>query len=284
MPLPAGLDPDAIDGVFVDLDGTVVHHAELLSTAIDAVAALQATGVPVVVATGRMFISACRFANLLGAADPVICFQGALVGSRSTGEIIHHERLDAETAREIIAAANAAGEHINVFTHDAFYVAEENEQSQKYAASARVPVNAVGNLVEWLDQPITKLVISGEPDRMDALRDELLPIFGERAFIAKSLPFYLEIAAPGVHKGVGCQVVADLLGLRQERCVTIGDGENDFELIDWAGFGIAVGGGHPELIRRADWVAPSIEDDGVPRVLQAIAEARADSGRLSRDD
>ena len=261
MPLPEGLDPSRIEGVFVDLDGTVVHHAELLPTAIDAVAALQATGVPVVVATGRMFISACRFADLLNAADPVICFQGALVGRRSTSEVLH-----------IVET----GEHINVMTADAFYVSEDNAEAQRYAQSARVPVNAVGDLAAWLDQPVTKLVVSGDPARMDALRDALVPRFGDRAFIAKSLPFYLEVAAPGVHKGVGCQVVADLLGLDQQHCVTIGDGENDLELIDWAGFGIAVGGGHPELLERADWIAPSIDDDGVPRVLQAIAEARSD--------
>jgi beta-phosphoglucomutase-like phosphatase (HAD superfamily) len=35
VPLPEGLDPSRIEGVFVDLDGTVVHHAELLPTAID---------------------------------------------------------------------------------------------------------------------------------------------------------------------------------------------------------------------------------------------------------
>lgn len=276
MPLPEGLDPSRIEGVFVDLDGTVVHHAELLPTAIGAVAALQATGVPVVVATGRMFISACRFADLLNAADPVICFQGALVGRRSTSEVLHHEQLAAEDAREIIAAIVETGEHINVMTADAFYVSEDNAEAQRYAQSARVPVNAVGDLAAWLDQPVTKLVVSGDPARMDALRDALVPRFGDRAFIAKSLPFYLEVAAPGVHKGVGCQVVADLLGLDQQHCVTIGDGENDLELIDWAGFGIAVGGGHPELLERADWIAPSIDDDGVPRVLQAIAEARSD--------
>ena len=275
MPLPDGLDPDAVQGVFVDLDGTVVHHAELLPTAVDAVAALQAAGVPVVVATGRMFLSACRFADLLDAADPVICFQGALVGRRSTGEILHHEQLEVEVAREIVAAIVETGEHLNVMTADAFYVAEDNAEAQRYAQSARVPVNAVGDLVAWLDQPVTKLVVSGEPERMDALRDALVPRFGDRAFIAKSLPFYLEVAAPGVHKGVGCQVVADLLGIDRARCVAIGDGENDLELIDWAGFGIAVGGGHPELVANADWVAPSIDDDGVPRVLQAIAEARA---------
>ena len=275
MPLPDGLDADAVEGVFIDLDGTVVDHAELLPTAIEAVAALQATGVPVVVATGRMFISACRFANLLQAADPVVCFQGALVGSRSTGEVLLHEQLDVEAARKIIAAIVETGEHINVMTSDSFYVSEDNAEAQRYAQSARVPVNAVGDLVAWLDQPITKLVVSGEPERMDALRDLLVPQFGDRAFIAKSLPFYLEVAAPGVHKGVGCAYAADLLGLRQENCVSIGDGENDLELIDWAGFGIAVGGGHPELIERADWVAPSIDDDGVPRVLHAIAAARS---------
>ena len=116
MPLPEGLDPGAVHGVFVDLDGTVVHHAELLPTAAAAVAALQATGVPVVVATGRMFASACRFADALDAADPVICFQGALVGRRSTREVLHHEQLGVEEARAIVAAIVETGEHLNVMT------------------------------------------------------------------------------------------------------------------------------------------------------------------------
>jgi len=274
VPLPAGLDPGVVEGVFIDLDGTVVHDAELLPAAADAVAALQMTGVPVVVATGRMFASACRFADAMEAADPVVCFQGALVGRRSSGEVLHHAPLDPEPAREILAAILETGEHVNVMTQDAFYVAEENEEARRYARSARVPINAVGDLIAWLDQPITKIVVSGDPARMDALRDWLVPLYGERAFIAKSLPFYLEVAAPGVHKGAGCAVVADLLGLDATRCVAIGDGENDIELLEWSGFGIAVDGGHPRLLDEADWVAPTIDEQGVPRVLAAIAEAR----------
>ena len=73
MPLPDGLDADAVEGVFVDLDGTVVHHAELLPTAIEAVAALQATGVPVVVGddlllaleADRESLARCRPGDLL---------------------------------------------------------------------------------------------------------------------------------------------------------------------------------------------------------------------------
>ena len=274
MPLPDGLDPHAVEGVFIDLDGTVVHEAELLPNAAAAVAALQATGVPVIVATGRMFASACRFADAMDAADPVVCFQGALVGRRSSGEILHHAPLAPDPAREILAAILETGEHVNVMTEDAFYVAEENDEARRYALSARVPINAVGDLLAWLDQPVTKIVVSGDPTRMDELRDWLAPQYGDRAFIAKSLPFYLEVAAPGVHKGAGCDVVADILGLDAARCVAIGDGENDIELLEWGGFGIAVDGGHPRLLDEADWIAPSIDEHGVPRVLAAIAEAR----------
>ena len=274
MPLPEGLDPSTVQGVFIDLDGTVVDEAELLPSAVAAVAELQATGVPVVVATGRMFASARRFADLLDAADPVVCFQGALVGRRSTQEVLRHEQLEVEDARAIIAAIAETGEHLNVMTADAFYVAEDNAEAQRYAQSARVPVNAVGDLAAWLDQPVTKLVVSGDPARMDALRDELVPRFGHRAFIAKSLPHYLEVAAPGVHKGVGCAHAAEVLGLDAARCVAIGDGENDLEMLEWAGFGVAVDGGHPDLLAAADWVAPPIEAEGAPRVLAAIAEAR----------
>ena len=274
MPLPEGLDPSAVQGVFIDLDGTVVDHAELLPSAVESVAALQDAGVPVVVSTGRMFISARRFADLLDAADPVVCFQGALVGLRSTQEVLRHEQLAVDDARAIIAAIVETGEHLNVMTSDAFYVAEDNAEAQRYAQSARVPVNAVGDLVAWLDQPVTKLVVSGEPERMDALRDALVPRFGERAFIAKSLPHYLEVAAPGVHKGVGCAFAAATLGLDPACCVAIGDGENDLEMLEWAGFGIAVDGGHPALLATADWIAPPVEDEGAPRVMRAIAEAR----------
>ncbi len=278
MPLPEGLDPTRVEAIFVDLDGTIVENAELLPSATPAVAALQATGVPVVVSTGRMFASASRFATALDGADDVVCFQGALVGSRSTGAIHHHRRLEAETARAVVEEVLAAGEHVNVFHHDAFYVAEENEQARRYARSARVPVNPVGDLVAWIREPVTKIVVSGEPDRMDALRDALAPRYGDRAFIAKSLPFYLEIAAPGVDKGTGCQIVAERLGVDPSRCVAIGDGENDLEMLAWAGFGIAVGGGHPELVERADWVAPPLAEDGVPRALAAIAAARGVRG------
>ena len=62
---------------------------------------------------------------------------------------------------------------------------------------------------------------------------DLLPRYGQRAFIAKSLPYYLEMAAPGVSKATGSAHVCELLGIAPEECIAFGDGENDIELIEW---------------------------------------------------
>ena len=64
-------------------------------------------------------------------------------------------------------------------------------------------------------------------------------------------------------------------GSRPRDCIAIGDGENDIELLDWAGYAIGVAGGHPPLLEQADWVCPPVAEDGVPRTLAAIAPPAA---------
>jgi hydroxymethylpyrimidine pyrophosphatase-like HAD family hydrolase len=54
--------------------------------------------------------------------------------------------------------------------------------------------------------------------------------------------------------------------------VAFGDGENDLELLDWAGFGVAVENANDGLKARADWVCPSAEEEGVAQVIEALLD------------
>lgn len=274
LALPPGLDPLAIDAAFCDLDGTLVDHAELRPAGVFAVAELVATGVQVFVATGRMFTSARRFARLLGLDGLVIAYQGAWVGDATTGECLLHRPLDGPTAAEIIRAAQARGFEILAYRHDEPYAQIRSTFTDAYTTSAGVPLNVVDDLAGWATEPVTKLVVPGEPAACDALRDELVPVFGDRAFIAKSLPHYLEMAAPNVSKETGVRFVCERLGLDQSRTIAVGDGENDRELLQAAGFGVAVAGGFAGLADDADWVCPPLAEDGAARTLSALAAAR----------
>ena len=93
-------------------------------------------------------------------------------------------------------------------------------------------------------EPPTKLVTIGDPDMLDGLEARMKARFAGRLYISKSLPYFLEFASPEVTKGSGLAFVAEQLGFAPERTVAFGDGENDVELLEWAGFGVAVANAH----------------------------------------
>jgi len=276
LQLPPGLDARAVRAVAMDLDGTVLDETFTPSArTAAAIAAAEAAGIACLIATGRMFVSARRIAAQLGIRRPLVCYQGALVADPVSGEVLVHRPIEAPLAREILRAMPTEhARHSNLYIDDELYVWEENEATLRYSQVSGVEMHIVGPLADWIERPTTKIVTVGRPDDMDVLRDVLQPRFGSRAFIAKSLPYFLEFAAPGVSKASGLALLADLLGFSAEQAVAVGDAENDREMLDWAGCGLAVANASDLLKGEADAVIPSVHDDGVAQLLEALAAAR----------
>jgi Cof subfamily protein (haloacid dehalogenase superfamily) len=223
----------------------------------------------VFVVTGRMFVSTRPFLEQAGLDDPVVCYQGAVVADPVSGEWLRHVPIPREDALVAIDAVIEAGFHINCYVDDKLYVARETPEARAYADFNHIPVHEVGDLREWLSTDPTKLVAVGDPDALDALEDVLKPRFAGRLFVSKSLPHFLEFAHPDVSKGSGLSFLADRLGFKAAETVAGGDGENDRELLDWAGYGVAVANAHEDILARADLVVPSVHEEGVAQLLEA---------------
>jgi Cof subfamily protein (haloacid dehalogenase superfamily) len=227
-----------------------------------------------VVVTGRMFRSVRPYVERAGLDEPVVCYQGAVVADPLSGEFLRHEPIPLELAREVIAAVRAEGVHLNCYVDDELYVAEHTAEAEAYASFQHIPVHEVGDLLAWLQEPPTKLVAVGEPKRLDDLEERMKTRFRTRAYISKSLPFFLEFASPEVTKASGLAFVAAHLGFSRERTVAFGDGENDVELLDWAAYGVAVANAHERVLDVADFVCPQVDDEGVAQVLEAFLDSR----------
>jgi Cof subfamily protein (haloacid dehalogenase superfamily) len=239
-----------------------------------AIAAIQAAGVPVIVATGRMFRSVRPYLEEAGLDDPVVCYQGAVVAEPVSGRWLRHEPIPLALAREMIAAVQEEGVHLNCYVDDDLYVDRLTPEATAYANYQRLYAHKVGDLLAWLEEPPTKLVAVGEPHRLDALETMMKAHFGDRAYISKSLPFFLELASPEVTKASGLAFVAEHLGVSPARTVAFGDGENDFELLEWASYGVAVANAHERVLAVADYVSPPVDEEGVAAVLEAFLDSR----------
>jgi len=236
-------------------------------------AALEA-GVHVVLVTGRMFRSVLPYAREAGIHDPLVCYQGAVVADPDTGEFLRHVPIPLELARETIAAVEAEGFPLNVYVDDELYVVRETAESEAYARFQKLAVHPVGDLLAWLDKPPTKLVSVGDPLELDDLEVRMKERFDGRLYISKSLPHFLEFAHPDVTKGSGLEFLAGLLGFTRAETVAFGDGENDVELLEWAGYAVAVANAHPKVLAVADYVCPSVEEEGVAQVIEAYLDSR----------
>jgi Cof subfamily protein (haloacid dehalogenase superfamily) len=231
--------------------------------------------VPVIVVTGRMVQSLRRVLAPAHLHDPVICYQGAAVVG-ADGTWLLHVPIELELAREAIAAVEADGYDPNVYVGDELYVSRVTPGSRAYADFQQIPIHSVGDVKEWLPEPPTKIVCVGDPDALDRLGERMRARFADRLWVTKSLPKFLEFATIGVSKGSGMEFLSERLGFAQARTIAFGDGENDVELVEWAGFGIAVENAHERVKEVADWICPPAAEEGVAQVLEALVNSHRD--------
>jgi Cof subfamily protein (haloacid dehalogenase superfamily) len=240
-----------------------------------AIRAARDAGIRVVVVTGRMFRSVRPYLDEAELDDPAVCYQGAVVADPVTGEFLLHVPIPLDLAREAIAAVKEEGFGLNCYVDDELYVAEITPEARRYADFQHLELHVVGPLLEWLDRPPTKLVVIEDPEVLDGLETRLKERFGDRLYISKSLPYFLELAHPDVTKASGLAFLAERLGFSAAETVAFGDGENDIELLEWAGYAVAVANAHERVLAVADLVCPSVDEEGVAQTIEALLHSKA---------
>ncbi|MBR0279943.1 MAG: HAD family phosphatase [Synergistaceae bacterium] len=98
------------------------------------------------------------------------------------------------------------------------------------------------------------------------LRENLLkslPYVFPKLLFTSSVPNNIEINDPKANKGDGLKFLAGYLGIPLESTLAFGDGLNDMSMIEYAGIGVAMSNGVPELKAVADYIAPDNNNNGV---------------------
>ena len=149
-----------------------------------------------------MFVSARRVAARLGLTDgPIVCYQGAMVADLAGGEVLQHQRIDAETAAEVVREVRRLGRHLNAYVDDGLYVEEMDDWARTYAEHAEVGIESVGDLEALVrERPPTKFVVLSEPADVDVVLPLLQDLWRGRLYVVRSQASYIEIADPGVSK------------------------------------------------------------------------------------
>ncbi len=265
--------------IAVDLDGTLLdHNLNYRPESIEAIAAAVRRGITVTLATGRMYQSAAPWAQVFGLSEgPLIVYNGALVRQWPGGRTIFHRPVEPDLALLVAEFCRDRGIYLQAYFDDNYYLPAEGEKSELYRSISGIRGTSVGGIVEFLDhRPAddaapTKLLIIDEPGRVDQVQEELRNLMGERVYLTRSFPFFLEILAERVSKGAALRAIAKDLEIQTSEIMAIGDNFNDLPMIEAAGVGVAVAGAPDEVRARADYVTRGEAGDGVTEAIRRFA-------------
>jgi len=252
----------------IDLDDTLLNSQFKISPRNkEYIRRAREAGVHVTLATGRMYCSALPYARELDINLPLITYQGALVKEAGSGETLIHRPVPLELARQVIRQVKPLGYHINVYVDDNLYVEKITPEAEMYQRISGITARPVGDLLTFLKEPPTKVLIVGGVQELDALGQEMRRQFGRTLHITKSKPHFLEFSHPEATKGHALDTLARRWGLTPDQVIAIGDAPNDLEMIAYAGLGVVMDNARTEIKEKADYVTRSNDEDGVAEVI-----------------
>jgi Cof subfamily protein (haloacid dehalogenase superfamily) len=267
---------EEIQLIVIDLDGTTVGESNEIQPAVkQAIEVVRQKGVQVAIATGRMYRSALRFYQDLDLTLPLMAYQGAYIKNPGTEELHRHLTVPKSYVLELLDLLLQPDLQetlsVHLYIDDNLYVQEERAETQDYAERSQVQPIPVGDFRQFLNAEPTKvLALSEDIDLIDRLLTSLKTRYTTtELYLTKSVDTFLEATHPLVNKGIAVQYLAEeLLGLTAANVMTIGDNFNDLEMIEYAGIGVAMGSAPDRVKSFANWVAPTVEADGVAAAIE----------------
>lgn len=246
-----------------DLDGTVVTRDNELPTPIRAaILALRREGHRVTVITGRHRSGAGPALDTL----EVDCHYGTCNGARvhAHGDEHHVElHLDPGAVRHLLERFSGDSEsQFFLSTRDHMYVLEPSHERWDWARREGRTLREPGT---YAGEGAHKFIVMHE--NAARLQAELTERFPDNAYSLWE-GRYLEVVAPGGHKGNALARIAAEYGVAQADTVAFGDGPNDLELLRWAGRAIGVGRLAPGVADVIDEHVPGPEELGVARWIE----------------
>lgn len=248
--------------VFVfDIDNTLTSRLDghFVESAVEALRELRKKGHKVVIASGRMPKTATQLAEngieydyFIGATDQIVTDNKYNVLYRQCFSEDLFERIS-EYCRQ-----NGCGYFWKM--DDCSYIVENNSTIDNIFNTYRSKTA--------FSKPENSRAYGGalvtEPEKKELFVKE----FGAETDTVDGGAGIYDVNLKNVSKRDGLRELLRILGISREECMAFGDSENDLELLQYAGLGIAMGDGLEVCRQQADYVTAETYNDGIKKALK----------------
>lgn len=247
---------DELRIVFFDIDGTLIdmERKEISEKTLEALRRLKERGMLLCLATGRGPLTLPRFEGV--EFDAFLTFNGSYCFNRE--ETIFSNPLPGEDVRTLIRNAAALGRPVSIATRDRMVANGRDQDLVDYYAFAKREVEVAPDFDRAAGEEVYQVMLGcRKTDYPLLLRGT------RRAKIAAWWDRAADIIPADGGKGVGIGKILAFYQLDRAQALAFGDGDNDIEMLQAVGRGIAMGNASQGLKAVADDVCGPVAQDGI---------------------
>jgi Cof subfamily protein (haloacid dehalogenase superfamily) len=272
--------------VAVDIDGTLLNdNKELTKETKRAINESTKLGVKVVITTGRIIQSVKELIEELGLEgeeEYVIANNGCTIYNTRDYSLVYEKSLKDKNLKEVYKKYKRKETVIEVHTLNGILtedISEHEHQINRYHDMEILQKDFQNDKIE--DQKLVKILVKGDEKYIEELTKVVPRELHEKYAVVRSLDHLLEFMYKGSSKAKGLEVLGEILGIKREEIIAIGDGINDLEMIEYAGLGVAMGNAKEEVKKVANFITKSNEENGVAYTIEKfILKDRERNGRV----
>ena len=259
--------------VFLDIDGTLLDSGhQVMPCTRDRLQDLHRRGVPIVLCSARPPRGVNLVAGQVGVQGTMACYNGGLIFDENS-TILQDVGINIDLAMDFrrFAAERFPEIVVSAYLYDVWLTEDPHHPAivQEAEISGCTPLKGSLEKAAAAASRIHKLLCIGDPMRIRALQKEIRQHFPQLTAL-RSKSTYLEILPRESTKRSAAQVVLEHFGLKPEQAVAFGDSDVDMDMLQYCGFGVAMGNAPNQVKEAADYVTASNDQEGVYIALNSL--------------
>jgi hypothetical protein len=264
--------------IAIDMDGTLLNSKERISEKNkDVIRKAEKRGIKIVLATGRIFTSGLHYAKGLGIDTPIISCNGGYVSNQDGSQVLYKNPIPTEIGEKVFEVGKEEGMYYHFYNENTFFstgmtkaTLKYYENNQNLQGKDKINIEVVDNPVEVIRNKnidIFKITfIEDDKDKLMSFREKISRLNGIE--IASSWYNNFEVMNEGVSKGTALRELCNILGVKKEEVVAIGDNENDISMFRFSGLSVAMKNGTETAKKSADVITDTNDENGVGNAIE----------------
>jgi len=259
--------------VAVDMDGTLLNSDGIITRKTqDAIKSLVDKGIIFTISTGRPIQGIDRYNEELKLDVPFITYNGAMIVSSVSKEVLFEQGLGEEDARNILKLGKKYGTTVIVWSRNKLYANMLNDRVHDYKLLSKVEPILIEDEEALIKDGITKILWYDDVIKINEFEKILIDQVDESVSFCTSKPTFLEFFDHRVSKAIALEKVGKYYNVKQEEMIAIGDGFNDLSMLEYAGVGVAMANATQAVKDKCNYVTLSNNEDGIVSVIENFFE------------